>query len=221
MEVAFLVRDSSLMEAAGDGQGRTVLDLLEVPPPGFQSQGGSGGRPGQGGFGAGGQFGAGKGVTGQGFQSQGGSGGRPGQGGFGAGGQFGAGKGVTGQGFQSPGSGGGGRGQQTSFRPSGSGSFGQAGAGNQILLLNTNPGLGGSGPLGHQLGTCSASLVCVPVAMCNPYTGFVRGGLRFEPKEPTLQPTVALDRCSELKDGGVGDGVCCQMPHINDPWPRQ
>ena len=89
-----------------------------------------------------------------------------------------------------------------------------------VQLLNRHPGQGGSGPLGHQLRTCSTSLVCVPMAMCNPYTGFVRGGLLFEPKEPTLQPTVALDRCTELKDGGTGDGVCCQMPHINDPWPR-
>ncbi|KAF0299258.1 hypothetical protein FJT64_027951 [Amphibalanus amphitrite] len=87
-------------------------------------------------------------------------------------------------------------------------------------LLNRHPGGGGSGPLGHQTRTCSTSLVCVPIAMCNPYTGFVRGGLLFEPEEPTLQPTVALDRCTELKDGGTGDGVCCQMPHINDPWPR-
>ncbi|KAF0304946.1 hypothetical protein FJT64_002605 [Amphibalanus amphitrite] len=91
----------------------------------------------------------------------------------------------------------------------------------QDIALNRNPGTGGSGPMGVFVGACSASMVCVPEAMCNPYTGFVRGGLLREPTGPSGQPTVALLRCYRLKDGGVGDGVCCRMPHINDPWPDQ
>jgi len=85
--------------------------------------------------------------------------------------------------------------------------------------VNENPGVGSSGPLGRFVEQCAASLVCVPLAMCNPYTGYVRGGLLYEPNNPAL-PTVALDRCYNLKEGGIGDGVCCQMPHINDPWPE-
>jgi len=83
-----------------------------------------------------------------------------------------------------------------------------------------NPGTGSSGPMGVYVGSCSASTVCVPMPMCNPYTGFVRGGLLREPTGPSNLPSVPLLRCYKLKDGGIGDGVCCRMPHINDPWPE-
>lgn len=92
---------------------------------------------------------------------------------------------------------------------------------NQIRLVNKNPGGGASGPLGLNVGPCSASLICIPEYQCNPYTGYVYGGLRFEPKGPSNRPTVALLRCNQLKDGGYGEGVCCQLPHLDDPWPRK
>ena len=76
--------------------------------------------------------------------------------------------------------------------------------------------LGGStGAQSPVVKACSASLFCVDTNSCDPYTGFL-----MDPSQgpiPQLdQPTVAFTRCYMDKNRSVG--VCCQEPHINDPW---
>lgn len=74
---------------------------------------------------------------------------------------------------------------------------------------------GSAGAEGPLVRACSASLECVSRDTCDPYTGFLLA--MGEGPIPQLdQPTVAFTRCIMIKNGQ--EGVCCQEPHVNDPW---
>ncbi|KAF0309851.1 hypothetical protein FJT64_019054 [Amphibalanus amphitrite] len=105
--------------------------------------------------------------------------------------------------------------QPSRFTPNQFGGAGSAPAQNQYAGSVSGGFSGSNGAQSPVVKACGASLFCVDTNTCDPYTGFI-----MDPSQgpiPQLdQPTVAFTRCYMNKSRSVG--VCCQEPHINDPW---
>ena len=108
-----------------------------------------------------------------------------------------------------------GRPQPARFTPAQFGGAGSAPVQSQYAGSVAGAAAGSNGAQSPVVKACGASLFCVDTASCDPYTGFL-----MDPSQgpiPQLdQPTVAFTRCYMNKSRSVG--VCCQEPHINDPW---